>query len=173
MTPFSAGISNCRQGVNIIVGRRARLLIEDVTLVKGEEVKVHVRFKSGATRSLVLPRQLAAFQEKKPSSETVREIDRLLDEYSPGEVAEILDAKGVKSGTGLHFHAIRVERIRRTYNLRSRLMRLREKGCLTVEEISVELKCSKSNIARMRKNGQLAYRSFKINDMPAYAYLPL
>jgi hypothetical protein len=31
-----------------------RLLIEDVTLVKGADIAVHVRFKGGATRSLAV-----------------------------------------------------------------------------------------------------------------------
>ena len=42
--------------------RMARLLIEDVTLVKGDEVAVHVRFRGGATRSLSVPRAKASWE---------------------------------------------------------------------------------------------------------------
>ena len=38
--------------------RMIRLLIEDVTLVKGGEIGVHIRFKGGATRSLSIPAPL-------------------------------------------------------------------------------------------------------------------
>jgi hypothetical protein len=38
----------------------ARLLIEDVTLVKGEVITVHVRFKGGAAKTITLPLPLSA-----------------------------------------------------------------------------------------------------------------
>ena len=35
--------------------RIVRLLLEDVTLIKGQELTAHLRFRGGATRTLVLP----------------------------------------------------------------------------------------------------------------------
>lgn len=40
--------------------RLLRLIIEDVTLLKGTELVVHVRFRGGATQTLTLPRPLPA-----------------------------------------------------------------------------------------------------------------
>jgi len=39
--------------------RMVRLLLEDVTLLKGQELTLHVRFKGGATRTLTQPKALA------------------------------------------------------------------------------------------------------------------
>ncbi|MEE8307529.1 MAG: recombinase family protein, partial [Gammaproteobacteria bacterium] len=38
--------------------RMVRLLIEDVTLIKAKKITAHIRFKGGATRTLVVPRPL-------------------------------------------------------------------------------------------------------------------
>jgi hypothetical protein len=38
--------------------RLVRLLLEDVTLIKTEEITAHVRFKGGITKTLTLPRPL-------------------------------------------------------------------------------------------------------------------
>ena len=40
--------------------RMLRLIIDDVTLVKGKDLVVHVRFRGGATRTLTLPRPAPA-----------------------------------------------------------------------------------------------------------------
>lgn len=154
--------------------RLVRLLIEDVTLLKEEkDVKVHVRFKGGATHSLVLPRLLSAFQERKTSSEVVKEIDRLLDDHTSGEVAEILNNKGMKTGTGLSFQAKRVERICTMYNLPSRFDRFRKKGGLITKELAKKMNCSDSHIWKMRENGELPYQCVKVNGRSKYIYLPL
>ena len=41
--------------------RMLRLIVDDVTLVKGTELVVHVRFRGGATRTLTLPRPAPAW----------------------------------------------------------------------------------------------------------------
>jgi len=74
--------------------RMARLLIEDVTLVKREEIVAHVRFSGGASRSLTLSRPLAAWETRQLAQDVVREIDRLLDRHTAGEVARILNERG-------------------------------------------------------------------------------
>jgi hypothetical protein len=57
--------------------RMLRLLIEDVTLVKGQEaIAVHVRFRGGGTRSVSLPRPLPAWKSWLTPTETVAQVDR-------------------------------------------------------------------------------------------------
>jgi len=50
----------------------ARLLIEDVTLVKGEVITVHVRFKGGAAKTITLPLPLSAWQRRRTAPSTLR-----------------------------------------------------------------------------------------------------
>ena len=73
--------------------RMVRLLIEDVTLVKAEQLHVHVCFRGGATRSLSLPLPLPACKRYHTDPEVVTLIDRLLDEYSTSEIATQLNQR--------------------------------------------------------------------------------
>jgi hypothetical protein len=49
--------------------RMLRLIVEDVTLVKGKELTVHVRFQGGATRTPTLPRPAPAWALRQTSAE--------------------------------------------------------------------------------------------------------
>jgi hypothetical protein len=46
-----------------------RLLIEDVTVNRGDAITAHVRFRGGSTQTLTLPIPLRAWELKKTSSE--------------------------------------------------------------------------------------------------------
>jgi hypothetical protein len=74
--------------------RILRLLVEDVTLINGEMIQVHVRLRGGATRSLALAKPSPIAQIRKTKPEVVAEIDGLLDQYCDREIAEILNRKG-------------------------------------------------------------------------------
>ncbi|MGH7747849.1 MAG: recombinase family protein, partial [Candidatus Dormibacteria bacterium] len=60
--------------------RMARLLIEDVTLLKADDLVIHVRFRGGDTRSLRLARPRSALDLHKLDPAVVAEVDRLLDD---------------------------------------------------------------------------------------------
>jgi hypothetical protein len=59
-----------------------RLLLEDVTLVCGEEVTLQIRFKGGATKNLMVTAPLNAWQQRATNPAVVKEIDRLLDHHT-------------------------------------------------------------------------------------------
>lgn len=151
--------------------RLVRLVIEDVTLIKAEEVSVQVRFRGGATRSFTLPRLKPAQEEHRTPEEVVREIDRLLDEHTCGEVATILNGRGLRSGTGKRFHANRVSRIQDAYKLPSRRDRLRRKGLLTHGELCARLGISQSQLGHLTRLGALPVRRHKL-DGNHYLYEP-
>ena len=98
--------------------RVVRLLIEDVTFVKGDEVTAHIRFKGGATRTLHLPRPLRAWEARKTQPEVVEEIDRLLATQAERETAAVLNQRGLVSGGGTPFKLYAVQKIRRAYQLK-------------------------------------------------------
>jgi len=150
--------------------RMVRLMIEDVTLVKGDEITAQIRFKGGATKSLTLPRPLPSWEEWRTSAEVVEEIDRLLDEHTEGEIAEILNARGFVSGQGKPFHARRVRVIRRAYRLKSRYTRLREQGWLNLTELSKKLSIHPTTLKKRRAAGLLGLGTVRLNDMDQYLY---
>jgi hypothetical protein len=142
--------------------RMVRLLLEDVTLVKNSGITMHIRFKGGTSKTINLSAPMNAWQLRETSKGIVSQIDRLLDQYTDGEIADVLNDKNSVSGTGRSFSARIVAGIRRTYGIKSRFERLREQKLFTISEISDSLKISKATVKYWAKNNIL--KSYKYND---------
>jgi DNA invertase Pin-like site-specific DNA recombinase len=115
--------------------RMARLLLEDVTLRRDQDITVQVRFKGGATHQLQVPLPKSVTVTRKTNLAFIAEMDRLLDEHSEAEVAQMLNERGWRSSTGQPFSLTLVQGLRRTYRLKSRFTRLQERGLLTARQI--------------------------------------
>lgn len=154
--------------------RMVRLILEDVTLVKDNGITMQVRFRGGATLTKKLPRPLKSYETWTTAPEVIREIDRLLDEHTESEVAAILNERGMLTGAGLKFDSARIAKLRFCYGLKERFTRLRERGLLTVGDVSKALGVHTSTINRRRCNGVLkGYRWYRVNDRNEYMYEPI
>jgi DNA invertase Pin-like site-specific DNA recombinase len=136
--------------------RIIRLIIEDVTLVKGQEITISVRFKGGATRILNIPKPLPAGLAHKTSNEVISKIDSLLDCHIESEIADVLNQQGYRSGTCQKFSANIVRDLRAIYGLKKRYDRLREKGMLTIWEVMGKLDISYKKAREFQKSGVLS-----------------
>src|SRR5437016_3564206 len=81
--------------------RMVRLLIEDVTVRKGEQIQLDVRFRGGMSKTLMLPRPLSFCESHKQNPALVAEMDHLLNDHNYGDVARILHEPGSKPGDAL------------------------------------------------------------------------
>jgi hypothetical protein len=135
--------------------RMVRLVIEDVTLRKAEEITAHVRLRGSATRTLILQRPVPIAQLRKPKPEVVTEIDLLLNEHCDREVAEILNQRGYRTWQNLPFTLKKVAWIRMVYDLKSRFSRLRENGLLTAKEMSAALGIAETTVREWAQSGLL------------------
>jgi DNA invertase Pin-like site-specific DNA recombinase len=145
--------------------RMARLLIADVTLLKDKEITAQVRFNGGATHTLHLPLPRPAWLLRQTAAAVVAEIDRLLEDHTDGEIAELLNHRGLLSGEGKPFHRLMVRSIRLAYSLSSRHERLRSRGLLTLAELAQRLDVSTATIKYWRRAGLLkAHRYDERND---------
>ena len=151
--------------------RMVRLLIEDVTLIKAARIEVKIRYKGGQTAEHSLPLPQSAWIEKKHSAEVLAAIDQLLDEHTDGEVAEILNHKGYRSGTGQTFSARRISVIRRAYKIPSRFSRLKKRGLLTIKEIGEKYGVNRWMVYAWRKSGKL--KAYRCDDTGRSLYEPL
>jgi hypothetical protein len=133
----------------------ARLLIEDVTLTKKENLIAHVRFRGGTTTTLTLPRPKSGGELRRTPPETVAEIDRLLDHHTSGGIARILNERGFRPGMGGAFSTQMVRNITQRYRLRSRYDRLREAGMLTSDEMARRLGVTRGTVNIWRRHGLL------------------
>ncbi len=106
--------------------RMVRLLIEDVALSKEEEkVSAKIRLKGGAMRTLEIARPPKLADQCRTPRSIVEEVDRLLDQHTVLEIAEILRERGLRSGSGREFTVAAVRRVLGAYRLKTRYQRLR------------------------------------------------
>ncbi|MFQ5592293.1 MAG: recombinase family protein [Phycisphaerae bacterium] len=150
--------------------RMVRLLVEDATLTKGDEITVGLRFRGGATQTLTLPPAQPAWQLRQTSADVVAEIDALLDEYTEAKIAKILSDKGYVSGEGKRFHAGIVKRLRRDYHIKKRYDRLRDAGMLTVAEMANLLGVTASTVKTWRNHGLLRAHAYNDKNQCLYEY---
>lgn len=148
--------------------RMARLLIADVTLLKGADIRAQVRFNGGATHTLHLSPPKSAWQLRKSAPAVVAEVDRLLDNHTEAEIAELLNRKGLTSGMGKHFHRLIVRRIRSVYRLKTRYTRLRARGLLTILEMAKLLHVCQTTIKLWRRAGLLT--AYRYDDKDQYLF---
>ena len=150
--------------------RMARLLIEDVTLVKADDLVVHIRFRGGDTRSLNLPRPKPAADLAKLDPTAVAEVDRLLEDHTDSEIAEALNAAGLQPPVGEKFTTWIVWKVRTAHRLESRFDRLRRQGMLTLEEMADALGAHPQTVKARAARGQLV--SVAYNDKGQRLYAP-
>ncbi len=150
--------------------RIGRLLIEDVTLTKTNQIHLHVRFRGGQTTKLTIPPALNSWQARQTPADTLAEIDTLLDEHTDADAAAKLNQAGRRSGMNQPFTARIIINTRRHNNLPSHRERLRVRGMLTQREIATQLDVHPNTIHAWRRAGLL--RSHKTTDKPDYLYEP-
>jgi DNA invertase Pin-like site-specific DNA recombinase len=150
--------------------RMVRLLIEDVTIVKTDQIHLHIRLRGGQTTSLTTPIPLKAWQARQTQPDTLTALDRLLDDHTDAEAAELLNQDGHRSGEGKPFTARIVLHLRRANHLPSHAERLHAKGLLTLTEIAHQLGVHPTTIKRWHHAGLLHSR--KANDKNEQLYQP-
>lgn len=150
--------------------RMVRLLIDDATLLKADEVVAQVRFRGGATHTLRLPLPRPAMQLHKIDPAVVVEIDRLLDAHTDREIADILNSRGRQPGVADKFSPWMIWRLRTRHGLEDRRSRLRRQGLLTLEEMAAVLGVHPATVQQRQARGQLA--SVVYNDKGQRLYAP-
>jgi DNA invertase Pin-like site-specific DNA recombinase len=148
--------------------RMLRLLIEDVTLTKGDTLHADIRFVGGATRSLDLPLPKSCVELRTTDAAVVKEIDRLIDTYTDKEIAELLNERGVRTVVTTPWTAARICRLRHIYRLTDRRTRLLAQGLLTPEDVAARYGVVVSTVHLWRRRGLL--RAHPVNDRGDFLY---
>ena len=148
--------------------RMLRLLIEDVTLNKGDTLHVDIRFAGGATRSLDLPLPKSCVELRTTDAAVVEEIDRLIETYTDKEIAEFLNERGVRTVVTTPWTAARIGRLRHIYHLTDRRTRLLAQGLLTPEDVAARYDVLVCTVHKWRRRGLL--RAHPINDRGDFLY---
>ena len=150
--------------------RMLGLVIEDVTLIKQQQVTAAVRFRAGATTTLTLPRPLTA-QQIRATHEHVRlEIDRLLDDYTNDQVASMLNERGLLTGAGTAFDPASVQWVRFAAKLKSLKERLLAAGWITSKVACGMFGIGRTTLGRRRRDGLVKGRI--CSDKGEWLYWP-
>ena len=149
--------------------RMLALLIEDVTLVAGPSIVVHVRWRGGRTQSLCVDKPRPIAQIRKTAPEVVKLIDELLETSTDTQVAARLNELGHRNWRGESFSPKKVIVVRNAYKLRSRFERLRQRGMLTGEEMAKRLAVSSTTIHQLGRQGVLVRHLYGNNHRCLYA----
>jgi len=107
---------------------------------------------------------------RKTHSTVIAEIDRLLDDHTNMEIAEILNARGLRPGVADRFTSLIIFHIRHKYGLENRFNRLRRRGMLTLQEIATVLHLNPATVKHRAARGQLV--SSVYNDKGQRLYAP-
>lgn len=161
-------------------------VVEDVTLIKlpvEGETRIHVRFKGGKTETLTAQNPKSSAQQVKTRPEIVKLVDSLLDHHICAEIANILNAKGLRPGgsarrdqADAQFTDLRVIYLIKQYGLRPRYDRLRDQGMLTKSEAASKLDISEGTLVRWAQHGLItkhAYDGHRHLYAPPVSHVPV
>jgi DNA invertase Pin-like site-specific DNA recombinase len=135
--------------------RMLRLLIEDVTLVRRQNIQIHIRWKGGATTSLERPLPLSAPDLVRTPAETVELIRALATEQTDAQIARTLNARWLRTGRKHCFTRLIVRQIRKAYGIHSYVHHLRSRGWLTAPEIAAQMGVHLTTAKRFANQGVL------------------
>ena len=151
--------------------RIARLLLTDVTVSRtSDTITAHVRLAGGQTRTLTLPVPEPAWKLRQTPAATIAEIDRLLDRHTCAEIASILRRRGLPNGEGRPFTPVMVQRVIRTYQLRSRRQRLLDTGLIPLSQMAQLLGVSTATVKDWYHAGIVTGQRY--NDKSEVLYHP-
>jgi hypothetical protein len=150
--------------------RMLAYIIDDVTLVKVPKdgvTRCYVRFSGGRIKIFVAKNPKSSAQQVKTPSEIVDLVDRLLDDYTCSEIAEILNEKGFRPGASARkerkddiFTVKKVNYLVHRYNLRMRYDRLRSRGYLNGKEMAKKLSIHEHTVASWATAGILKKHAY-------------
>ncbi|MEV2226908.1 MerR family transcriptional regulator [Nocardia vinacea] len=151
--------------------RIARLLLADATVSRDRDtITAHIRFPAGQHTTLTMPVPKTGPEARRTPADIVTLIDELLDHHISGEIATILNQRGLVSGTGEPFHHKIIDNIIRAYQLRTRRQRLRSAGMLTPAETAARLGVAASTLKHWRRTGLVT--AVRYNDKGESLYYP-
>jgi DNA invertase Pin-like site-specific DNA recombinase len=151
--------------------RITRLLLTDVTVTRtSDTITAHVRLSGGQQHTLTLPVPKTGPEARKTPPEVLAAIDELLGQHTSGEIADILNQRGMVSGTGEPFHQHIIDHIIRAYRIPTRRHRLRSQGLLTLAETAAAHGVHPHTIKAWRRAGIVSAQRY--NDKGEYLYYP-
>ncbi len=133
-----------------------------------DTITAHARLAGGQHRTLTLPVPEPAWKIRQTKASTIAEIDKLLDHHTCAEIAAILRSRGLANGEGRPFNPAMVQRVIRTYRLRSRRQRLLDTGLIPLTQMAQLLGVSASTVKIWYHAGIVSGQRYNDKDQVLY-----
>jgi hypothetical protein len=147
--------------------RLLRAMIADVTITSepaGRELKVGIRWRSGASEQHTVQRPKTRQDVIRTPAEAIELTRRLAPDHTNAQIAEHLNAAGLKAGTGGPFKAEHVQWIRWRHKIPYPTNYARD-GEMTVTQIAERLGVSDGTVYAWISTGKLAARRGPANRL--------
>jgi DNA invertase Pin-like site-specific DNA recombinase len=133
--------------------RMLRLLIEDVTLDRDDVLRLSIRWKGGATSVVERPLPRTAPDLRRTPTAIVECVRALATEHTDGEIAHILNARWLRTGTGKPFTSRGVQFVRHEYQITSYAGHLQQSGWLTAPQMAELLRVHPGTVKHFAREG--------------------
>ena len=139
--------------------RMLRLLIEDVTLLRDDVVRVSIRWRGGATRRIECPLPLTAPDLRRTPAAVVEQVRALATEQTDAQIADTLNRQCLRTGTGLLFSRRRIRMLREAYDINSYAEHLIAARWLTVPQMAAAARRASGHRQALRAPRRAARRA--------------
>ena len=150
--------------------RMLRLLLEDVTLLRDDVVRVSIRWRGGATRRIECPLPLTAPDLRRTPAAVVEQVRALATEQTDAQIADTLNRQCLRTGTGLLFSRRRIRMLREAYDIDSYAEHLIAARWLTVPQMAQLLDVHPATAKRFAHQGVL--RAVRADDKGTILFEP-
>jgi hypothetical protein len=151
--------------------RLIRLLITDVTLIRGSEhITAHVRLPGGQQHTLTVPRPLTAYEQHTTPAATIALINELMTEHTYDEAVAVLRERNVLSGWGKQFTVASLRALCHARNIPSLRDRLQAAGMLTLTQVAADLHVAPATVKSWQRAGLITGR--RVDGRREYLYHP-
>jgi hypothetical protein len=117
-----------------------------------------IQFRGGATHTLEIDAPLMNWQRWTTAPEVVALVDELLNEHTDHQIVDILNKRGLKTGTGQVFDRVTIRWMRHQYKLKTLKQRLLDRGFVTRPELKRRLGIGKDRCNTWQRLGYLQGR---------------
>jgi hypothetical protein len=151
--------------------RLIRLLVTDVTLIRGSEhITAHIRLPGGQQHTLTVPRPLTAYEQHPTPTATVVLIEELMVDRTYDQAVAALHERKILNGWGKPYTVPSLTALCRSRNIPSLRDRLRATGMLIVAEIAHDLNVTPATIKNWQHRGFITGR--RVDGRREYLYHP-
>ena len=150
--------------------RMLRLLVDDVTLLRDDVIRVSIRWRGGATRQIECPLPLGAPDLRRTPAAVVEQVRTLATEQTDAQIAGTLNGWWLRTGTGLPFSRLRVRMLREAYDIDSYAEHLTAAGWLTAPQMAELLDVHPATAKRFARQGVL--RAVRADDRGTLLFEP-